>query len=156
MALMQAVESLLEQDFQPQRTLYLAFGHDEEQGGENGAARIAQLLRSRGIQFEFILDEGLIIADGMVPGVNRPVALIGTAEKGVLNLDLSVHAPGGHSSQPPRQTAIGILARAISRIEDHPFPARLDGPTRRLLEVLAPDMSFPMDWVASVTRFLIS
>jgi carboxypeptidase PM20D1 len=62
----------------------------------------------------------------MLAGVDRPVAVVGISEKGYVNLVLTVQAPGGHSSQPPEHTALGILARAIVRVEDHPFPARLD------------------------------
>ena len=35
--LLEAVEKLLEESFTPTRTIYLAFGHDEEVGGANGA-----------------------------------------------------------------------------------------------------------------------
>ena len=37
MALLEAVEGLLGEGFQPRRTFYLAFGHDEEVGGAQGA-----------------------------------------------------------------------------------------------------------------------
>ncbi len=62
--------------------MYLAFGHDEEVGGSFGAAAIASLLQSRGVQLEFVLDEGgIVLADGVKPFVTDPVAIVGTAEK---------------------------------------------------------------------------
>ncbi|MFC1662219.1 M20/M25/M40 family metallo-hydrolase, partial [Gemmatimonadota bacterium] len=84
-----------------------------------------------------------------LPGVRGPVALIGLAEKGYMSVELLVEVEGGHSSTPPRETAVGILARAIRRLEENPFPARLDGPPRLLVESLAPHMSFGMRLVTA-------
>lgn len=125
MALMEALERLLADGERPARTVYLAFGHDEEVGGKDGAAAIAALLDKRGVEFEFVLDEGGAVTDGFFPGVEQPVAIIGIAEKGYVNLHLTVNAVGGHSSQPPRHTAAGVLAQAIVKIEANPFPADL-------------------------------
>lgn len=141
---LEAVEALLQQGFQPARTICLAYGFDEEVGGEKGAAKIAAALKERGIKVAFSLDEGLAIAQGILPGVAQPVALIGLAEKGYVNLELSVEGKGGHSSNPPPQTSIGILSAAIARLEQHPMPARLEGPIRSMLEDTAPHMSFPL------------
>jgi len=142
LGILEAVEHLLSVDFQPQRTIYLAFGHDEEIGGHNGAGKIGELLRGRGVELEFVLDEGMNIVDGVIPGIAAPAALIGIAEKGYLSLDLSVEAAGGHSSIPPAETAIGIVSRALQRLETTPFPARLSAPTRRMLEYLGPEMAW--------------
>lgn len=125
MALMEALERLLADGQRPARTVYLAFGHDEEVGGKDGAAAIAALLAGRGVGFEFILDEGGAVTDGFFPGLEQPVAIIGIAEKGYVNLHLTVNAAGGHSSQPPPHTAAGILAEAIVKVEANPFPADL-------------------------------
>jgi len=125
MGILEAVEALLSGGFQPRRTLYLAFGQDEEIGGTQGAAKIAGQLRSRNVRPEYILDEGGFIAEGLIPGVVPPVALVGIAEKGYLTLELSVAGEGGHSSMPERHTTIGILSRALVRLEENPFPADL-------------------------------
>ncbi len=125
LALMEAMEMLLAAGETPARTVYFAFGHDEEVGGKEGAGEAARYFRDQGVSFEFVLDEGGAVTEGMVPGVAAPVAMIGIAEKGYVNLHLDVDAPGGHSSQPPRHTAAGILAAAIVKVEDHPFPADL-------------------------------
>jgi carboxypeptidase PM20D1 len=87
---------------------------------------VARHFERQGIRFDFVLDEGGAVTQGILQGVEEPVAVVGVSEKGYVNLLLSVEAPGGHSSQPPNQTALGILARAIARVEDSPFPARLD------------------------------
>lgn len=142
-AILEAVESLIDEGFHPTRTLYLAFGHDEEVGGAQGAAKIADLLESRRVaDFALVLDEGGAITEGMVPGVSGPAAIIGVAEKGYVSLELLATAEGGHSSSPPASTAIGILSRAITRLEENPFPTRIDGATRSMLEYVGPEMSF--------------
>lgn len=143
LGILEAVEQLLAEGFQPQRTVYLAFGHDEEIGGNNGAAKIAEHLRMRGVQLEFVLDEGMNILNGIVPGISSPVALIGIAEKGYLSLRLSVETPGGHSSIPPPDTAIGMVSRALQQLETKPFPSRLSGPTLQMFEFLGPEMPWP-------------
>jgi carboxypeptidase PM20D1 len=125
-ALMEAMELLLRENVRPQRSIWLAFGHDEKVGGMEGAAAIAAHFKEQGIRFEFVLDEGGAVTSGMVQGLNRPLASIGISEKGYVNQVLTVNDPGGHSSQPPAQTAVGVLSRAIVRVEDNPFPARLD------------------------------
>jgi len=126
MALLESMEALLAEGFQPRRSIYFAFGHDEEVGGGDGAARVAEHFERQGIRFDFVLDEGGALTQGMLEGVDPPVAVVGVSEKGYVNLLLSVEAPGGHSSQPPEQSALGIISRAIVRVEDNPFPARLD------------------------------
>jgi carboxypeptidase PM20D1 len=144
MAELEAIETLLSQNAVPRRTVYLASGYDEEVGGPRGAAAIARLLNERGVHPEFVLDEGGALATGMVPGVTGPVALVGIAEKGYLTLDLTVQAEGGHSSMPPRQTAVGVLSAAIDRLEKHPVPGGIRGPTAEMFAYLGPELPFGM------------
>jgi carboxypeptidase PM20D1 len=125
-ALCEAVESLLGEDFRPDVTLYLAFGHDEEIGGGEGATAVAALLASRGIHLDFVLDEGGAVVSGLLPGVSSPVALVGIGEKGYLNVEMVAEGGGGHSSVPPRHTAVGLLAAAVGRLEASPMPAHLE------------------------------
>lgn len=141
MGILEAVEFLLRSGFQPRRTIYIAFGHDEEVGGENGAAAIAALLQSRGIALESVLDEGGAVTQGIVP-LDSPVATVGIAEKGYLTLELLVEAQGGHSMNPPPRTAIGALARAVANLESNPFPAEISGATRELFAHIGPEMPF--------------
>jgi carboxypeptidase PM20D1 len=142
LALLEAAEFLLAAGYAPPRTVYLAFGHDEEIGGMQGARQVAALLKSRGVRAEFLLDEGGVVLDGVVAGVGRPVAAIMAAEKGYFTARLATRAEGGHSSRPPRQTAVGRLARAVARVQDRPMPARLERPVTDMLDRLAPEMGF--------------
>jgi carboxypeptidase PM20D1 len=139
-AILEAAESLAKQGFQPKQTIYFAFGHDEEVSGQRGARAIAELLAARGIRLDFVLDEGHMILDGMVPGLSRPAALIGIAEKGYATLVLRATATPGHSSLPPRETAIGLLSAALARLEQHPMPAQLRGALLDMFDTLAPEM----------------
>lgn len=140
LGILEAVETLLQRGFSPNRTLYLAFGEDEEIMGQHGAPQIAALLKSRGLELEFVLDEGLVVTDGIIPNISKPAALIGITEKGYVCIELTVEKVGGHLAMPPQQTAIGILSAAVSRLESHPVPARRDSPIFQTLEALSPEM----------------
>ncbi|HEX9454040.1 MAG TPA: M20 family peptidase [Candidatus Binatia bacterium] len=142
LGILEAVEQLLAAGFQPERTVYLAFGHDEEIGGNDGAAKIAASLAARNIQLEFVLDEGMNIFSGIINGVTAPVALIGVAEKGYLSVSLNADAAGGHSSTPPAETAIGSISRAIQRLDAAPFPGKLTGATRAMFEFIGPELAW--------------
>ncbi len=143
MGIMEAVEYLAKEGFKPARSIYLAFGFDEEVGGKEGAGKIAEYLRAQGLKFEYIIDEGMVITQGVAPGIPGWVALIGIAEKGFVSLKLSAKAEGGHAAQPPRQTTVGILATAVAKLQARPFPARFTGPSSALFEYLGPEMPFP-------------
>ena len=136
----EAVEELLKQDYVPKRTIYLAFGHDEEIGGENGAKKIANFLQKHNVQIDFTVDEGMLILNEKLSPAKRPTAIIGLAEKGYITLKLTAHAKGGHSSMPPSKTTIGILANAIVRMEQNQMPANFAGPVEQLFEYLGPEM----------------
>ena len=138
MAILEAVEFMLAAGQAPACDVWLAFGHDEETGGIHGAARMAAWLMSQGLHFAMVLDEGGMVLPGETLGIERPVALIGIAEKGYLSVTLSAEGGAGHSSRPPEQTAIGELARAITRLQASPRPASLSAPTHLMLERVAP------------------
>lgn len=139
-AIMEAIEALLAQGFRPRQTLYLVAGHDEEAGGERGAKKIAELLAARAVKLDFVMDEGMLITDGIIQGLDHPVALIGVAEKGIMTLSLSTHDAPGHASMPPRETAIGALSAALARLEQNPMPAAIDGVSAEMFDTLAPEM----------------
>lgn len=141
-AILAAVEALVTEAFVPARTVYLAFGRDEEISGRQGAVKIAETLAARGVHAELALDEGSALVEGIVTDVPAPVAAIGIAEKGYLSLDLVAKAPGGHSSTPAPENALTILARAIERLRENPMPARIDGATAQFFAWAAPEMAF--------------
>ncbi|MDB5626306.1 MAG: Gly-X carboxypeptidase precursor [Tardiphaga sp.] len=140
-AMLEAADALAQQGFKPTRTIYFAFGHDEEVAGTRGAKGIAALLAQRNVKLDYILDEGLLITDGILKGLDKPAALIGVAEKGYATLVLTAHATPGHSSMPPRDTAIGMMAAALARLEDNKLPMQARGAVAEMFDTLAPEMS---------------
>ena len=140
-SMLEAAEQMAKEGFRPKRTIYLAFGHDEEVSGTRGAKAIAATLASRGVRLDFVLDEGLLIADGMMKGLDKPAALIGLAEKGYATLVLTAHSTPGHSSMPPRETAIGMMSAALARLEDHRLPMHVRGAVAEMFDTLAPEMN---------------
>jgi carboxypeptidase PM20D1 len=142
LAILEAVEYLLGEGFAPRCPVWLAFGHDEEIGGARGAMAIAARLRERGVRLAFVLDEGGALTLGAAAGVDIPVATIGVAEKGYLSVRLVARGEGGHSSMPPKHTAIGRLAAAIARLEERRPAAEFGEVQRELLRRLAPHLPF--------------
>jgi carboxypeptidase PM20D1 len=143
LSILEAVESLVAQGFQPKQTIYIVSGHDEEGGGERGAKKIAELLASRSVKLDFVMDEGTLITEGVMKGLDKPVALIGVAEKGIMTLSLSTHDEPGHSSMPPRETAIGMLSDALAKLERNQMPAGIGGVASEMFDTLAPEMHTP-------------
>ena len=144
-AQLEAVELLLKAGFKPRRTVYLIFGHDEEVGGRQGAVLIAGLFKQRGVQLDFVIDEGLAVTQGILPGVAKPLALIGLAEKGGMSLRLIAEAPPGHSSMPPTavgSSAIGMLSAALNKLDSHPVPGGIQGAAGEMFEAIAPELPF--------------
>lgn len=141
---LEALEMLLKAGVKPRRTVHFVFGHDEEVGGQRGAVQIVQLLQQRGVKLEWVLDEGLAVTEGVMPGVKQPVALIGLAEKGSVSLRLTATAPPGHSSMPPGpgQGAVGRLATALARLDAQPLPGGIQGAAAEMFQAVAPELPF--------------
>jgi carboxypeptidase PM20D1 len=141
-AQLEAAELLLAQGFQPRQTVYFGFGHDEEVSGLRGAQQIVKVLQERKVRLDFVLDEGLLITEGIMPGLARPAALIGIAEKGLLSVVMKVPGTPGHASMPPPKgsSAVGMMSAALRRLDDEQLPASIRGVAREMFETLAPEM----------------
>ena len=126
--LMESVETLLEEGYQPTRGVYICLGHNEEvvAGSNNGARDIAELLEKKGVRLDSVIDEGGAMLTAKVKGlIDANLTGIGIAEKGYADFIITVNAKGGHSSQPPKHTAIGILSKKVQSIEKHQFKAKI-------------------------------
>jgi carboxypeptidase PM20D1 len=131
LGVMEAAEKLIGEGFVPANDIYMAFAGDEEIAGPSAPA-IVKALEERGVTPAFVLDEGGAIVDKVFPGVANPIAVVGIGEKGMANIQLTVKGKGGHASQPPKHTALGVLAKAICACEKHPFKAHMTLPVRAL------------------------
>ncbi|MEZ6022248.1 MAG: M20/M25/M40 family metallo-hydrolase [Hyphomonadaceae bacterium] len=142
-ALLEAAEYLAARGVRPTRTIILAFGHDEEIGGGEGAARIAALLAERGVRAWFVLDEGGgAIAENPLTG--RPAAMIGITERGSGTMTVRAVGQPGHSSLPPEDTAVSLVSRAVVRIHGMSLERNFaSGPVMEMMHALSPDLSFP-------------
>jgi len=141
-SILEAVERLLSEGYEPERTIYLSFGYDEEISGTRGAGTIANALKERGVEAEFVLDEGMAITNGMVPMMKKPVALVGTSEKGYLSVKLVVEMAGGHSSTPEKESALIVLNRAIYNLVNRQMKAKISGPVDDFIRYIGPEMPF--------------
>lgn len=147
MSICESVEYLLSKGFKPSRCVVLCFGHDEEQGGSDGAANFPDLI-TRLIPvpmyqkpLKWLLDEGLFLISDVMPNISSRTAIICTTEKGHVNVELSTNANAGHSSIPPSSSSIGTLARGITALEKNLYPSHLY-PAMNLFKALLPAMPF--------------
>ena len=125
-SIMEAADVLCAQGWKPKRDIWFAFGGDEERTGVLGAMDMAKWFSGMGQRFEWILDEGTSIAEDQIKGINTPLAMVSVEEKGFLSLDLTAAQEPGHASKPPRVQAVAVLARALCRLAEKPFPFRLN------------------------------
>lgn len=144
--LMESAERLLEEGFQPERTLYFAFGGDEEVAGARGAGKMSAYFRSKGLRFAMVMDEGGVIAEKMLSFLaDKPVALIGLAEKGFITFKLTASGGSGHSAMPPAEgTVVTRLAKGIARIEKERQPSLLTPQIKGMLNSFVPHVPLPL------------
>ena len=138
---MQALEAFIKAGKTPKNDVYLAFSGDEEVNGGSASA-IVDLFKERGITPSIVLDEGGAVVNNVFPGVTAPAALIGIAEKGMLNVELSYTANGGHASAPKAKTPIGSLSRACLDIEKKHFKFRFTEASSPMFDNLARRSNF--------------
>ena len=139
--ILQAARYLIKSGFVPENDVYFAFGGDEEINGY-GARAIVSLFRERGITPGIVVDEGGAVVNNVFPGVKTPCALVGIAEKGMVNIEYSVNGGGGHASSPKPHTPVGKLSAACVRMEKNPFRLRLCDPAKKLFDTLGRRSSF--------------
>lgn len=139
----ESFEGLLRVGYQPKRTQYAAFGCDEEVRGKVGACCIAQAFQDEGLQFALLVDEGGAVAENFLAGVTKPAAAIGIAEKGYTDIKLSATCDGGHSSTPKNPTSLGVLGKALGKIEEKQMRASYTMPTSAMIRSLGLEAGFP-------------
>ncbi len=150
---MEAVETLLEEGYVPERDVYLCFGHNEEvmaEGNLCGATCMMEWFKERGIKLDSVIDEGGAILEVKVDKViDGHLAGVGLAEKGHVDFEISVDAKGGHSSQPPKHSALGKLSKILCNLENHQFKAELTPQLCSLFNEIGKNTTYPVRCVMS-------
>ena len=141
--ILSAADYLISQDFQPENDIYFAFSGGEEVNGQ-GAANIVRHFREKGIQPALVVDEGGAVVENVFPGVKKPCAMVGIAEKGMMNVRYSVSSSGGHASAPLPKTPVTTLAKACRRIVEHPFKMHLTPPAAKMFDTLGRHSGFAL------------
>lgn len=140
--ILESIEQLLETGYVPSRDVYVISTADEEVGGRLGITAVRNFLRESNVRLEWVLDEGGIVGDGLLAGFETPIALIGVAEKGYVDVQMSVEMGGGHSSYPGKETTIGVLCEAIRKVEKSQMASRLGSPVEEFFDELSRHMGF--------------
>lgn len=134
----QAAEELLKQGYVPKCDVYLGSSCTEEIGGD-GAPKLVDWFKQRGIHLFMLSDEGGAIVQDPVVGIKGNFAAVGIFEKGYGDLKLSARSKGGHSSTPPKNTPIVRLAALENEIEKHsPFKVEFTPAVDQMFANLAP------------------
>lgn len=152
-AMLEAIETLLEDGFVPQKDIYFALSGEEEIMGSS-ARSMMERLRQKNITPAFVLDEGGDIMDGFFPGADVPCAMVGIGEKGAVNLDFRVHSSGGHASVPQKNTPLVRLCRGMLRVERHPFPLKPGRALEEMVEVMGRYCGFSRRFLLANRRLL--
>ena len=155
-AILESVELLISSGFTPNRDIYIALGHDEESSGKNGNRLISETLKKEGIYFDMVLDEGSALTEGIIPGIEKPLAVVGIAEKGYVSIELTCNYNSGHSSMPYKETTIGKLSRAIVKIERNAMASKLTKPVKNFFSYIGPEMSLQNRFLLSNSSFFSS
>lgn len=139
--ILSAANYLIGKHFQPENDIYFAFSGGEEVNGL-GAPNIVKYFQDHQITPALVVDEGGAVVENVFPGVKQPCGLIGIGEKGLMNAQFRAVSAGGHASAPKPHTPVGVLSAACKRLEDHPFPAHIDGAAAQMFDTLGRYSSF--------------
>ena len=142
-----AIEELIEEGFKPPMDVYIASSCTEEVSGD-GAPAIASFLKEKGVKLDLILDEGGMILEAPIGGVNGIYAMIGVVEKGYGDVKFIAHGNGGHASAPGKNTPLVRLGKFMTAIEKkNPFKAQFTPTVREMFSRMAPNMTFPLKMI---------
>ncbi|MEM1217265.1 MAG: M20/M25/M40 family metallo-hydrolase [Bacteroidota bacterium] len=139
-AILESLTRLIELGYRPGRGVYFTMGHDEESSGVKGAKEIARYLEKEGVRLAYVIDEGLVVLNQALEGLEPPLAMVGIAEKGMTDLTLTyLDQQGGHTMMPPTETAVSALGAALGKLQNHPFEASLDGVVAEFFDFIGPE-----------------
>jgi acetylornithine deacetylase/succinyl-diaminopimelate desuccinylase-like protein len=106
--------------------LFVATG-DEEEGGKYGAGWFVDHEASVFSDAGYLLNEG----GGIHPlSDKRKIYVVSVTEKTPLWLKLTASGPAGHASDPPAETAVTRLIRALDKLSEYKTPIHVIGPVQ--------------------------
>ncbi len=144
-AIMESVNSLIKENFEPERDIYLAFGFDEEIGGTEGALKIVEFFSENNIIPDFVLDEG----QPVFKVGNKKISVIGIGEKGGVEARITAYKKGGHATIPMKETSVTLAADAIKKMAQNPPNPTLNDQNMNYLKNNVNNFDF-------VTNFLVA
>jgi carboxypeptidase PM20D1 len=136
-----AADHLIAKGFVPENDIYLAFSGGEEVNGP-GARHIVDYFEKNNINPAMVLDEGGAVVEGAFPGLKSACAVIGIAEKGMIDVEYRVKSNGGHASAPKPHTPVGVLSSACVRVEKKPFKSHITKPVAEMFDTLGRHSNF--------------
>jgi len=147
MAFYQAAEELLAEGYVPPVDVYLCSSCTEEVGGD-GAPKIVEWLKSRGVKLAMLSDEGGGIISEPIGGIGGNFAMIGVYEKGTGDLKFTARSTGGHASSPPKNSPLARLAKFITRVETkNPMLVKFSPEVDEMFNRLSVYAGFPLRFV---------
>ncbi len=147
MAFFEAVEELLREGYTPECDVYLASSCTEEWAGD-GAPKIVEELKRRGVELFIVCDEGGGIISEPIGGVKGNFAMVGVFEKGKADVKFTARSTGGHASAPAKNTPIARLAAFVNEVETHtPFKRKFLPEVSAMFARLAPYAPFGLKLV---------
>ena len=142
--LLQAAEELMAAGYEPECDVYLASSCTEEWSGE-GAPATVQYLKEQGVKLGLVLDEGGMILEKPVGGVNGTYGMVGVLEKGYGDVKFIAHGKGGHASAPKKNSPLVRLAKFMLDVEKkYPFKNYFNPTVTEMFTRMAPNMDFGM------------
>ena len=139
-----ALEELIWEGYEPECDVYIASSCTEEISGE-GAPLIAKYLKDQGVHLELLMDEGGMIVEKPVGGVNGLYGMVGVVEKGYGDVKFIAKSSGGHASAPGKNTPLVRLGKFMADIDKkNPFKAEFTPTVREMFRRMAPNMDFGM------------
>jgi len=145
--IMQSIEELITEGYKPAHDVYIASSCTEEVSGD-GAPRTAQYLKENGIKLKYILDEGGMILEKPIDGVEGTYGMVGVLEKGYGDLKFTARGKGGHSSAPSKHTPLARIAAFVNEAETtQVFKIHLNETMAEMLRRFAPNMKFGMKFL---------
>lgn len=147
MAFFEAVEELLREGYTPECDVYLASSCTEEWAGD-GAPKIVEELKRRGVELFIVCDEGGGIISEPIGGIKGNFAMVGVFEKGKADVKFTARSTGGHASTPAKNTPIARLAAFVNEVETHtPFKRKFLPEVSAMFARLAPYAPFGLKLV---------